>query len=123
MKLRGVIISAERREISIKRLRSVQEAKGLVLKRGKQSWLAQSRHAYVRWKPWFRRGTYYLLKDGDASPLVLRPNGITTDPQSAHEFDSSRSSHIADRVLRGGLDWKTIALVILGIIAFVAVIR
>lgn len=123
MKVRGIVLNPEKGQIYFTRIADKAVANGTLMRQHGQTHLVNQKHSFQRWKPWYRRGTYVLLKDGDARPLAVVENGLSPDSYSSHVFDSAIRSRIADRVLRTGLRWEIVAMIMLGAIAAIAIIR
>lgn len=125
-KLRGVVWDRSTLTVRVIRLRAMSVPQGTLLREGlifgKRQWLVRGGHGYRREYLIRRAATWYPLSPGHPEPLTVKDDAMESARYSDATLDGAVESRIADRVLHGGLRWEIIALIILGVIAFVAVI-
>ena len=62
-----------------------------------------------------------LLLHGYPAPLGISKENLQTPPVTSEMFKAAIKSDIAIRFLRGGMDWKIIVILMLGIVAIGAI--
>ncbi len=123
----GIVYDPQTHEVSFPRIRPpkpgpssgiVAVGSGSYIVSGEHTWLERNRK-FMRFLP-MPDALYISLRRGDPRALALTDGGLAPAPYSAGVFQAALKSQIADRVLRGGLDWKIV--VIIGLIAIVAIL-
>ncbi len=127
----GWIVNEATREIVVRLLRNARSTRdGTLVDAGDGTYLLRSRHAWIRvrrsvWPPFRRYATaYYLMRDGDPRPLALVGGKVAVAPDDTITdtlLQSAIRSRIADRVLRGGFDWRIAVILALIAISVIAV--
>jgi len=121
LSVRGLVINMQTRKGKYVRLRTSAVKEGTILSRLRKSYLAQEGQSIILERRLRFPREIFFLRDGEATPLKIDET-IHHPTYSDGVFDGALKSKIADRVVRGGINFYLIALIILGLIAFVAVV-
>ena len=121
MSVRGLVVNMQTRKARYVRLRMSEVKEGTILSRLRKSYLAQEGQSIILERRLRFPREIFFLHDGEATPLII--DGTIHHPTySDGVFDGALKSKIADRVVHGGMNFYLIALIILGLVAFVAVV-
>jgi len=128
MSVRGLVVNMQTRKARYVRLRMSAVKEGTILSRLRgwflsagKSYLAQEGQSIILERRLRFPREIFFLHDGEATPLII--DGTIHHPTySDGVFDGALKSKIADRVVHGGMNFYLIALIILGLVAFVAVV-
>lgn len=87
---------------------------GAAIERGRPLWFQTRFHGLITRK-------IILLLHGYPAPLGIAKEQLYVPPMSAGMFKAAIQSEIAIRFLKGGMDWKIIVIIILGIVAIAGI--